>query len=544
MGRQKTLYGKTDMPLENLKGNRLGSDVDKYIEGLTEYVMNCSTPMSVALQGDWGTGKTSFINAMICRIEEISSKVKPHIDTLYFNTWQYSQLKQSDDLYSSFIIRITSELQRKHPANSENGKELLKIIGRLAFDAAKQYAKIATGYDFKGLDEFLKQEQEKTERIAKLKKSFAEMIRESANGDRVIIFVDDLDRLNPEKAVELLEVMKLFMDVEMCVFVLAIDYEVVVKGVRAKYGNDMSDEKCRSFFDKIIQLPFRMPVENYRLEDLLKDSAGDRLGPHTRALAELIKNTIGPNPRSFKRLFNSFDLISIVNSKQMAAGGVDPTDNALLLASLVVQMANMPTYEYLLEETEQEDFHKVFEVEQREDAVFDADVLLALKAALERIRSGLGNKAGGIEDFYRQFAQKLTLSSITTVATQTITAQSRSAAATISRIEVFRQSYEVSNPTEAVKKTFELILSERRGEIADFQRAFPKMVTFDPSEETTIFKFKKKLDISGCEPPLYLGTKTNSGTKTIQVQKLCRFFRLEAGTVRWFDGGEEVFANE
>lgn len=42
--------------------------------------------------------------------------------------------------------------------------------------------------------------------------------------DRVVIFVDDLDRLVPSKAVELLEVLKLFLDCKQCVFVLAIDY--------------------------------------------------------------------------------------------------------------------------------------------------------------------------------------------------------------------------------------------------------------------------------------------------------------------------------
>lgn len=51
-----------------------------------------------------------------------------------------------------------------------------------------------------------------------------------------MIFVDDLDRLVPSKAVELLEVLKLFLDCKQCVFVLAIDYEVVIRGAIKKYG--------------------------------------------------------------------------------------------------------------------------------------------------------------------------------------------------------------------------------------------------------------------------------------------------------------------
>ncbi len=74
---------------------------------------------------------------------------------------------------------------------------------------------------------------------------------------RVVVFVDDLDRLQPQKAVEVLETMKIFLDCERCVFVLAVDYDVVARGVKAKYGDTLSDEKGKSFFDKIIQLPFK-----------------------------------------------------------------------------------------------------------------------------------------------------------------------------------------------------------------------------------------------------------------------------------------------
>lgn len=97
------------------------------------------------------------------------------------------------------------------------------------------------------------------------------------------LFVDDLDRLIPSKAVELLEVLKLFLDCKQCVFVLAIDYEVVIRGSIEKYGfaSYMSDkiedkernreyEKGKSFFDKIIQVLFKVPVAVYDIKNYLK----------------------------------------------------------------------------------------------------------------------------------------------------------------------------------------------------------------------------------------------------------------------------------
>ncbi|MDB4698379.1 KAP family NTPase, partial [Akkermansiaceae bacterium] len=58
-----------------------------------------------------------------------------------------------------------------------------------------------------------------------------------------------------------------------CVFVLAIDYDVVVKGLEGKFGKktEENDREFRSFFDKIIQVPFSMPTGAYTIEDLMKD---------------------------------------------------------------------------------------------------------------------------------------------------------------------------------------------------------------------------------------------------------------------------------
>lgn len=56
-------------------------------------------------------------------------------------------------------------------------------------------------------------------------------------------------------------------DVRHCVFVLAIDYDVVVKGLEKKFGQktEGNDREFRSFFDKLIQVPFSMPLSAYEI---------------------------------------------------------------------------------------------------------------------------------------------------------------------------------------------------------------------------------------------------------------------------------------
>ena len=57
---------------------------DKYCEGLAEFVTNCPTPMTIAIQGGWGTGKSTIMKI-------VQDKIKDKTITLEFNTWKYAR---------------------------------------------------------------------------------------------------------------------------------------------------------------------------------------------------------------------------------------------------------------------------------------------------------------------------------------------------------------------------------------------------------------------------------------------------------------------
>ena len=50
---------------------------------------------------------------------------------------------------------------------------------------------------------------------------------------------------------------------------MAIDYSVVSQGVKEKYGSLIGEDKGKSFFDKIIQVPFKMPVAHYKVDKFI-----------------------------------------------------------------------------------------------------------------------------------------------------------------------------------------------------------------------------------------------------------------------------------
>ena len=91
-----------------------------------------------------------------------------------------------------------------------------------------------------------------------------------------------------------------------------------MKGLEGKFGKQTAENEWefRAFFDKIIQLPFMMPMGQYNIgkyvNSLLKDIGfvGND-GLDEDAVKKIVLSTIGGNPRSIKRLVNSVSLIQI-----------------------------------------------------------------------------------------------------------------------------------------------------------------------------------------------------------------------------------------
>lgn len=86
-------------------------------------------------------------------------------------------------------------------------------------------------------------------------------------GCSFVIFIDDLDRCLPEKAVEALELIKTVFNLESFAFVLALDEEVVERGIGHRYKDYALQNKKPEmpitgfeYLEKIVHLPFRLPA--------------------------------------------------------------------------------------------------------------------------------------------------------------------------------------------------------------------------------------------------------------------------------------------
>ena len=329
--------------------------IENYINGLSNFITECETPLTIAIQGDWGTGKTSIMYQVEKRLNP--EKQDKKIQTIFFNTWQYSQFDMGKNLAVALITDLINELNVEDSKKKQFYKKTKSVLSKsleyLNFDFGILNGEKIT----EKFQDLIISLGERTNDIKYLKENLQNIINEAIevnDYDRIVIFIDDLDRLVPEKAIELLEVLKLFLDCEHCVFVLAIDYNVVVRGAKSKYGKDLDDEKGKAFFEKIIQVPFTVPVANYDLQNFIESSLNkldfcfdknkEKDRKQLETITQLIRYSIGNNPRSINRLFNSVSLLMYINNGDK----VDHDEKLMILAMVCFQLRFEEAYNYLL----------------------------------------------------------------------------------------------------------------------------------------------------------------------------------------------------
>lgn len=354
----KVGIGSNDSPTKTISEDLF--DVRQYVKGLSDFITACETPMTISIQGDWGSGKTSMMNMVR---EELGDKVV----SIWFNTWQYSQFNMGSDLALSLLGKLIEKLKPE-----KDGGTKIKETMKKTYKAIKT-AGIMTVDHFVGgkaadkleemAEKFANGEDDEIEAINNLKKEFEECVSQKleevkVEKDRVVVFIDDLDRLNPGKAVELLEVLKIFLDCKKCVFILAIDYAVVSQGVKEKYGDYLSEDKGKSFFDKIIQVPFKMPVAHYKVDQFLVEMFNKvKIDLNTDQSADtyvkLIQTSVGCNPRTMKRLFNAYLLLTYISQNVDVGKRLNDEKDGnwykeMLFAILCCQLAFEDLYNFLV----------------------------------------------------------------------------------------------------------------------------------------------------------------------------------------------------
>lgn len=238
------------------KDDKLGRQ--QYAEVLTDVVEAYKGGAVIALNGAWGTGKTTFLKMWKQHLENTGFPV------VYYNAWE-------DDICEEPMLSMLRELKE---LNKEDGldnvfrtgaKVMTGALAGALSAAAGVFGEIAKGAVEGGMKqledsvyESLKDENARTKLMQDFKgnlKDYMTMVCD--NGKPLVYMVDELDRCNPTFAVKVLERIKHLFDVPNVVFVLSVDKKQLACSVKGFYGSNEidADEYLRRFIDVDYYLP-------------------------------------------------------------------------------------------------------------------------------------------------------------------------------------------------------------------------------------------------------------------------------------------------
>lgn len=266
-----------DMPIEN--ATLLGHD--KVIKNLITFLESGSivTPLTIAVHGDWGSGKTSIMNTLLGKLSE------RRFDTIFFEAWKYEYSNPSLGLVSSIAVKY-----------SDDSKKIKLIVTTAATILANKFLNT----DITQLVDIVTN-REQTKKT--LTDELYEIIEKKLDKKKLIIIIDDLDRCDVENSLQLLSLIKLFLSIPNCICIAAVDFNRLRQAWLQKYHvtDNNLNETGQEYLDKIFQVrigipkPSTLQVEKY-LRPLVPGMP--------KILLELFAK-IGPkNPRAIKKILN------------------------------------------------------------------------------------------------------------------------------------------------------------------------------------------------------------------------------------------------
>lgn len=387
-----------EMPIKSKEEDLL--ETNDFQETLIRYIEESGTPITIALQGEWGKGKTSMMNLVALRLcgknfSITKSNAALPYHGVFINTWQFALSGGTPDQVTiSILCSIINQLSELVPKEkSEKAKEaLLNLAYNYGPEMLERIGSQLGKYSFisniiaKALI-FIRNSKNKTNndpQIKQLKDSIKKLIDEILEKDNIkkgiIFFIDDLDRIAPELAVEILENFKNIFDFDYCTFVMAVDFNIIIKGLKPKLGeyDDTNKKQFQLYFAKLVQISLPLPDPNYinyfiatmAIASGLFDKA-DKENPEfdscISTLANVIESTIRTNPRAMKQFAKKLEFvatyknsieerpvieewvsyINTVDKKQNETFHYDIAMKSLLFILTCLQISSPEVYRYL-----------------------------------------------------------------------------------------------------------------------------------------------------------------------------------------------------
>ncbi|AIJ06461.1 hypothetical protein JH146_1619 [Methanocaldococcus bathoardescens] len=268
----------------------------------------------IVLYGNWGSGKSSVIRY----IHNELNKEKNFI-SIIFDAWLY---EKDNNLPYSLLEFILDELK-----NSDKFKHKIKLITmkdellKIGFDVFAGVLKgFSASFPLLGLQYNPKDVIEHFEKMNEIKSHYKEInelidgfkkISKMLEDKTLVVFIDELDRCEPEHILDLLASIKLFFAYgENIIYFVAVDKEAVSKAIKTKYGDVI---KAEEYLEKIFNISFSMP-KYFELKEFVKQYDFFNDDEIAEKLEKFFKAINFTNPRHLKKVLNKYELLTRIKN--------------------------------------------------------------------------------------------------------------------------------------------------------------------------------------------------------------------------------------
>jgi hypothetical protein len=282
-------------------------DKAKAIQSILEgYSDNLNGNSMFALYGKWGSGKSSVLKYLEKHLDKKKYK------SLFFDTWEY---EKDDNIPLSLLSNISDLL----PANEQFKKEVFntsRVLFKSFFRGIS--IKLPIGLEFSN-ERYLNAADQEVQALAdnsfhKSKQTFVSQFRDLENkilknrtNQKLIVFIDDIDRCEPDNVLSLISAIKLFFTYgEKTIFLFALDEQAVQTAIKTKYKEVV---KADEYLEKVFDMTFNMPV-TYSTDRLMESCFPNKtqIGTEFHADANIISSFFHRlkihNPRKIKKIIN------------------------------------------------------------------------------------------------------------------------------------------------------------------------------------------------------------------------------------------------